>query len=605
MEVDQAPLRATQLDTTGADSALRARWLGKVAYREAHDLQHTLFDLRVKGEGEDYLLLLEHPHTYTMGRRASESNLLLSREEYRELGAQVVETDRGGDVTYHGPGQLVGYPILKLGGAGVQPDVVDYVRNLEDVLIRSLTDFGIDGFREEGFTGVWTEAGKIAAIGCRITRGVTMHGFALNISTDMSYWDKIIPCGIQGRSVASMSQLLGEATPKMQAVCESIVAHAGGVFGRSPKLAAEAWPIRERRSIRVVNLAVSTTSGGPSSDIPGAAEKVLVNDGAQGKGCGGGSAGPKRNVISLRARAVAEGPSVKDQAMDRPKWLKRKANLADPGFIELKAMVRGLELNTVCEEAGCPNIYECWSQRTATLMLLGDTCTRSCGFCEVNTGKPGAVDLDEPRRVAEAVTRMDLAHAVLTSVARDDLADGGAKIFAESILAIRDRLPACKVEVLVPDFKGDLQSAEIVFAAQPDVFNHNLESVARLQRLVRPQASYVRSLTLLARAKRAGLVTKSGIICGMGETELELREAMADLRAVGVDILTLGQYLRPSGHHLPVDRWVTPEEFDRLREYGEALGFAHVESGPLVRSSYHARAATEAVDRLLQQKVSV
>jgi lipoic acid synthetase len=251
------------------------------------------------------------------------------------------------------------------------------------------------------------------------------------------------------------------------------------------------------------------------------------------------------------------------------------------------------ELHTVCEEAGCPNIYECWSQRTATFMILGDRCTRACGFCLVDTRQPFPIDPDEPARVADAVASLGLAHAVVTSVARDDVPDGGAAGFAATIDAIRARNPETTIEVLIPDCKGHADALDVVFRARPDVLNHNLETVARLQRLARPSAGYARSLGVLARAKDAGLVVKSGIILGLGEDTAEVRAAIADLRNVGVDLLTLGQYLRPSAAHLPVARWVTPSEFTELGEYARGLGFAHVESGPLVRSSYHARDGAE------------
>ncbi len=258
--------------------------------------------------------------------------------------------------------------------------------------------------------------------------------------------------------------------------------------------------------------------------------------------------------------------------------------------------MRSLDLHTVCEEAGCPNIYECWADRTATFMILGDRCTRACGFCLVDTRKPLAVDSEEPTRVAEAVAALGLEHAVITSVARDDVDDGGAAGFAATIRAVRARNPMTKIEVLIPDCKGDPASLEVIFDAQPDVLNHNLETVVRLQRAARPSAGYARSLTVLARAKDAGLLTKSGIILGMGETVEEVRGAVADLRNVGVDVLTLGQYLRPSQQHLPVARWWTPEEFVELGSFAEGLGFGHVESGPLVRSSYHAKRARAADD---------
>jgi lipoic acid synthetase len=263
-------------------------------------------------------------------------------------------------------------------------------------------------------------------------------------------------------------------------------------------------------------------------------------------------------------------------------------------FLGLRRTVRDLGLVTVCEEAGCPNIFECWADGTATFMINGDRCTRSCGFCLVDTRHPQAIDPEEPERVAAAVTRLDLAHAVVTAVARDDLPDGGAGAFAATIRAIRRVRPGTAVEVLIPDCKGDASSLDVVFEACPDVLNHNIETVARLQRAVRPSAGYARSLSVLARAKAAGLVTKSGMILGMGEREDEVEGALADLRSVGVDIVTLGQYLRPTAVHLPVARWWTPEEFDRIRAVGQELGFAHVEASPLTRSSYHARGAASA-----------
>jgi lipoic acid synthetase len=265
-----------------------------------------------------------------------------------------------------------------------------------------------------------------------------------------------------------------------------------------------------------------------------------------------------------------------------------------PGYRETKRLVRRLDLHTVCEEAGCPNIYECWADGTATFMILGERCTRACGFCLVDTRKPLPLDADEPARVGDAVAQLRLEHAVITSVARDDLDDGGAEGFAATIAAVRRRAPGTRVEVLIPDCKGDVGALGLIFDARPDVLNHNLETVARLQRAARPSAAYARSLAVLARAKRAGLVTKSGLILGMGETDDEVRGAIADLRGVGVDILTLGQYLQPSARHLPVAKWWSPDEFTALGAYAESLQFAHVEAGPLVRSSYHAKRATAA-----------
>jgi lipoic acid synthetase len=303
--------------------------------------------------------------------------------------------------------------------------------------------------------------------------------------------------------------------------------------------------------------------------------------------------------VRLLGRLAEAGVSVPepDPAFRRPEWMKVRADLG-PSYRETKRLMRSLDLHTVCEEAGCPNIYECWADKTATFMILGDRCTRACGFCLVDTRHPAPLDEEEPGRVAAAVATLGLAHAVVTSVARDDVADGGASIFAATIRAIRTRTPLTRVEVLIPDCKGAPGALATIFEARPDVLNHNLETVARLQRAARPSAAYFRSLALLARAKDAGLTTKSGIILGMGETADELRGALADLRNVGVDIVTLGQYLRPSARHLPVVRWWTPEEFAELGAYAESLGFAHVESGPLVRSSYHARRAADAATEL-------
>jgi lipoic acid synthetase len=271
----------------------------------------------------------------------------------------------------------------------------------------------------------------------------------------------------------------------------------------------------------------------------------------------------------------------------KPEWLKARV----PGgenYSRLKTLIDKSRLHTVCEEARCPNMGECWNSGTATFMILGDTCTRSCGFCAVKTGRPEFLDKDEPRRVGEAVEIMKLRHAVITSVNRDELFDGGAQIFADTIREIRSRVPACRIEVLIPDFVGSEQALNIVLDAQPDILNHNTETVPRLYKTVRPQAHYNRSLELLFRAKQKGFLTKSGLMLGLGETIDEVIDTMSDLREVECDILTLGQYLQPTQSHLPVERYVRPEEFAMLKQRGLEMGFRYIESGPLVRSSYHA-----------------
>jgi len=282
----------------------------------------------------------------------------------------------------------------------------------------------------------------------------------------------------------------------------------------------------------------------------------------------------------------------------KPPWLKVKAP-GSPNYLRLKRLVQDQRLHTICEEAHCPNIGECWEQLTATFLILGDICTRNCGFCAVTHGKPTELDLAEPDRVAEAIQRLGLEHAVITSVNRDDQADGGSAIFAAVIRRIRALSPGCGVEVLIPDFRGNEAALRTVVEAAPDILNHNMETVSRLYREVRPGSRYEQSLELFAKARRMApeLVTKSGIILGFGEEREELLQTMVDLRKVECDILTLGQYLRPSQQHLPIIRYYTPEEFRELKAIGEGMGFKHVEAGPLVRSSYHARGQIEEVNQ--------
>jgi lipoyl synthase len=293
-------------------------------------------------------------------------------------------------------------------------------------------------------------------------------------------------------------------------------------------------------------------------------------------------------------------PSPRPTRLARPEWLKVRLNTTGE-YEEVRSMMRRLSLVTVCEEARCPNIHECWArERTATFMLAGDICTRHCGFCAVKKGQPGALDSDEPERVAQAAAELQLAHAVITSVNRDDLEDGGAGHFAATIRSVRRRVPGCTVEVLIPDFRGSAAALDTVLAESPEILNHNVETVPRLYRRVRPEARYGQSLELLARADAwrrrtgAGVKTKSGLMVGLGESVDELLATLADLRSAGCDIATLGQYLQPHARRLPVEKYYAPAEFDRLRAEGEAMGFLRVEAGPLVRSSYHARRALEA-----------
>lgn len=282
----------------------------------------------------------------------------------------------------------------------------------------------------------------------------------------------------------------------------------------------------------------------------------------------------------------------------KPEWLKVRLDHSE-GYRELKGMMRGMDLHTVCEEARCPNIYECWSQRTATFMILGDTCTRACRFCAIKWGKPTHIDWEEPKRVADAVQKMGLRHAVVTSVNRDELADGGAGVWAATIREIQAVMPDCGIEVLIPDFEGNWDALKLVVDAEPDIINHNVETVPRLFRKIQPWDSYEVSLELFRKTKQMDpdILTKSGIMVGLGETYDEVLDVMRDLVAVDVDIVTIGQYLPPSQRHAPLDRYYTPDEFARFKRDGEELGIRHVESGPLVRSSYHAGDQHEALRR--------
>lgn len=555
-------------------SPLRVRWLGTVPYREALALQQGLFS---RGAPDDWLLLLEHPHVYTLGVRADPANVLVDPVT---VGAELVRTDRGGDVTYHGPGQLVGYPILTLPGkgGGGMADTRSYVWSVEQVLIDALADLGLAGAaRLPGFPGVWLDVDgprprKLAAVGVRLSRNRSMHGFALNVAPDLAYFDHIVPCGIRDKGVTSLAAE-GVDVP-MRDVVDAVVARA-----------AERWGAG-----RAVERADVVWRQVPEDLAPfsrGLAPEPAV---------GGGGETPARpanlRLLGRLAEAgVAGGAAVSER---KPDWLRARVRMGDD-YLRLARTVRELGLVTVCEEAGCPNIFECWADGTATFMLNGDRCTRACGFCLVDTRRPGPVDPDEPERVAEAVARLGLSFAVLTTVARDDLPDGGATTMAAAVRAIRARTPGVGVELLISDCRGDEAALRTIFDARPDVLNHNVETVPRLQRAARPAAGYARSLAVLARAKAAGLTTKSGMVLGMGETTEEVLATLADLRGVGVDVVTLGQYLRPTAAHLPVVRWWTPEELAELAAAGVAMGIGHVEASPLTRSSYHARRAAEVV----------
>jgi lipoyl synthase len=507
--------------------------LGRMDYRAALERQEAELEV-VRAGGIEKLLLVEHSPVYTIGRGGHDANL---RGAPERLGVPLYRISRGGDATFHGPGQVVAYPILSLDREG--RDLHRYLRRLEEVVIRTLAGFGIAAQQVSGKTGVWVGTGasrKIASIGVGVRRWVTYHGLALNVSTDLDYFRAIVPCAIDGVEMTTIENERAGAV-NIADVRERLIGAFADVF------------------------------------------EVTADP-------------PARGAVPRRGRRYAgrisqQDPGVSEQK--KPPWLRARAPVGE-SYFRTRRILAELRLTTVCQEALCPNIGECWAHSTATFMLMGESCTRSCGFCAVKHGVPQRLDPLEPERVATAAARLGLEHVVVTSVNRDDLEDGGAGHFAATARAIKARAPGCVVELLIPDLQGDEEALRNVVESPVDVLDHNTETVPRLYPTVRPGSKYARSLELLARAKRmrADLLVKSGVMAGLGETDQELLAVFADLRAAGCDILTLGQYLRPTKEHLPVRRFVRPDEFAKLRREALAMGFHHVEAGPLVRSSYHA-----------------
>ncbi len=433
-----------------------------------------------------------------------------------------------------------------------------HVAHLEDAVIATVRSFDEgrllgDIGRLEGYPGVWAHLegrpSKIAAVGVRTQRNEqgarrTLHGVALNVDIDLAGFAAIVPCGIPDKPVGSMRSL------GLDVACSDVEDRLGEELSVRLGIAPD---------VARVDRSVSTSTS----------ERPLLRRLRKA------GVDPDAGVL-LRSR--------------KPEWLRIEAKMGEQ-YQTLRTLTEDLRLVTVCEEAGCPNIYECWADGTATFMVNGERCTRACGFCLIDTRKPMPLDPTEPDRVAEAVVRLKLKHAVITCVARDDLDDGGAGAIGATVRAIRERSPSTDIEVLISDLKGDEASLALIFESKPDVINHNLEPGARLQRAARPSAGYLRALTVLARSKAAGFTTKSGMMVGLGETVEEVEQTLADLAAVGVSIATIGQYLRPTERHLPVARYWDPSEFEDLAARGQRLGLKHVQSSPLTRSSYHAREA--------------
>lgn len=479
-------------------------------YESSYARQREMVQERINGGKGDRLVIVEHPPTITIGRSGSDGDFLVPETVLHDNGIDVCKVDRGGKTTFHGPGQLVAYPIVRLRDNDLHIHVDSLLQAVEDVL----KNFGLNPQRKSDQPGIWVNGSKICSIGIAVKKWVTYHGISINVNTDPSWFRFINPCGQPGATITSMSEELG-------------------------------------RSIDLEDI-----------------KKPLIE------------AFSKRAGYSIK--------SMKPQGRSLPEWLLQHPMNAD--------MAQGVEdelsdrqLNTVCNSAQCPNLGECFSKGTATFMILGTTCTRKCRFCAVDKGTPTPVDNTEPKRLAAAVKSMGLTYVVVTSVTRDDLIDGGAAHFSDTIAQIRKNCPGVAIEVLVPDFKSNKSSIDKVCGAQPDMFNHNLETVRRIYPSIdRPQNNYERSLSVLAHAAHKGLPVKSGLMLGLGETDKEIEEALTNLLEAGCRYLTLGQYLAPSKTHIPVARYVSPDEFNNWKKKALGLGFENVAAGPLVRSSYKA-----------------
>ncbi len=504
---------------------LEVRNCGLIEYRRAHQDQLELVRrLQDDPAADDVCLIVEHPPVFTIGRNGSVDHIGVAESFLQKRSVDVVRVERGGEVTYHGPGQLVCYPIVNLKRRRLR--VVDFVAMLERIMLETVTAFGLEATLDSRNRGIWAGGRKIGSIGIAVKRAVAFHGLALNVNPDLTPFSWINPCGLAGVEVTSMEQELAAAVD-IDRVKEVLIDRVKQAF-------------------------------------PGSAS-------------GHGAARPEKPLVAQKGH------------QPKPRWLKKRLP-SGPEYERIRRLVGDTNLHTVCTEAQCPNQFECYAKGTATFMIMGDRCTRNCRFCAVQHGSLEPLDDGEPERIAAAVAQMHLDYAVLTSVTRDDLPDGGAAHFARTIEAIRGRCPETLVEVLIPDFQGSVSALEAICRSRPAVLNHNIETVAELYPKVRPQGIYQRSLHMLRRAAEfdPAPVTKSGLMVGLGESREALVRTMADIRDAGCGILTIGQYLQPTKAHLRVERFVSPEEFDELKEIAVTLGFSGVAAGPHVRSSYRA-----------------
>ena len=484
--------------------------LGRLGYQQALRRQLDLVEARIKGSAPDSLILIEHPSVVTLGRSGSQNDLCVSEAALQQRGVELYKVDRGGQATFHEPGQLVAYPIVKLAANGLHR----YLKKLLEVVGAVVRTYGLTPVFKNGRPGVWIKGGKIASIGIAVKKWVAYHGIALNVNNNLDGFNWIVPCGHPGERITSLKAQLGYPID-LSEVKKHFTQQFWRSFGYAPK-----------------------------NGNVGAANK-------------------------------------------HPAWLIRPAPIG-AAIHQMEKRLDHLHLATVCQSARCPNLGECFNRGTATFMILGTRCTRNCRFCAIGRGTPQIVDLEEPERIARAAKSLGLKHVVVTSVTRDDLADGGATQFSQTIEHVRNCCEHAKIEVLIPDFGGSISALQAVCDARPDVLNHNVETVERLYPNVRPGAHYRRSLGILEYAARQRLPVKSGLMLGLGESSKEIKQILADLKRAGCRYLTLGQYLAPSSQHHPVTRFVPPEEFDDWSACALRMGFKDVAAGPLVRSSYRA-----------------
>jgi lipoic acid synthetase len=494
--------------------SLQIRDFGLIDYRKLLKRQLDLHQKRTTGQITDTVFIAEHYPVITLGARKADNKLCSDIDSLKKSGIEVIETRRGGGITAHNPGQLVFYPILNLRQLNL--GVSEYVRTLERIGIDLLKQFGIEVKRRKGCPGLWVKDRKIASVGVRVSRFVTYHGMAINISNDLSIFDYIVPCGIEG---VKMTSVLKET----------------GVY----------------------------------YSMDGVKEKLQV-------------------LLRKHLSISNEIRDTRYEIRKLPSWLKRPMP-SGTDFDNTEKILESCGMETICVNANCPNRAGCWSQGSVAVLILGNICTRNCRFCSVAKGKPKPPDITEPARLAKMAEKLDLKYMVITSVTRDDLPDGGAGHFRDCIKAVRQRCPDMEFEILTPDFKNCQQKAiEILYDALPFVFAHNVETVQSLYPAARSGADYERSLNLLRLAKQTfpKIKTKSSIMLGLGETAAEVEQVLKDLRSVGCDMITIGQYLEPSKNSLDVVRYVPPDEFTYWEKKAYQLGFIHCVSEPFARSSY-------------------